>query len=114
MEIESIDLEDLGVSDFILDRLNEDYGPIRDALDLSAMGSDERAELHDVRFTSITFGPNNSINIEYEYDWSLYHGCKDISAAGTEQSSITGKYKDGTFEFTVIPAPRDRSTHEEF
>lgn len=114
MEVASLDLESIGVSDFILNSLNEDYECIYDAMDFSEMGSDDRAELHEVRFTSVNFGSDDSICIEYEYDWSLYHGCKDLNAAGTGEGHIAGTYKNGAFQFPVLPHSRDRSTYEEF
>jgi len=114
MEIASLDLEDIGVTDLILERLNEDYDCISDALDFSKMGNDERTEVGKVRFISVTFGSNNSIDIEYEYDWSLYHGCKDLNASGKEEGHITGTYKNGEFQFPVIPSSHDRSTFDEF
>jgi len=114
METQAIDLEDIGVIEFLLERLNEDYAVIEGALDFSAMGEDERTELHEVRFTALTLGPGNSIHLEYEYDWSLYHGCKDVSASGSEEARIIGTFKDGKFEFPVIPSSRERSTDEEF
>jgi hypothetical protein len=114
VETAILDLDSLGIVDQILDSLNEDYGCVAAAMDFSETGNDERAEIHEVRFTSVAFGDSNSIIIEYEYDWSVYHGCKDVNAAGTGEAHILGVYKNGTFEFPIIPNSHDRSPHEEF
>jgi hypothetical protein len=109
-----LSLDEFGVPEQILERLNEDYGCIAAAMDFSAMESDSRASLDNVQFTNVTLGSGDSITIEYEYDWSLYRGCSDMNEADTVEAHISGTYKDGSFEFPIIPSTTDRSTYDEF
>ena len=109
-----IELEEAGLVEALLEYLNNNTDAIASALKFDAADRSQRAVVDEIEIKAIHLGPGNEIEIDYEYEWSAYHGCKDINDGGTEQNTIKGVYANGCFEFPLIERDEPRSTLDEF
>lgn len=61
--------------------------------DLSRLG--ERVGTSDkLGFIEITFNSNDSFTLEYELEWWIFNGCKDMDQQGCEGVSVCGTWDD--------------------
>ena len=102
-------LNDDEIKNYLISNVDELYP----AMDLEVDDSDDRAQLDEVTITQIDL-TYDSIQIEFDVEYSAYHGCKDMSYSDSDSRSIAGERKGNKLIFKkFIPSPR-RTTHEEF
>lgn len=106
--------EEMNLSEVIVDYLNSNIEVIQPALSFSQCDQNDKVEVGDISIKEVRFLRDGIVEVEYEYEWSFYSGCKDINDAGTETETIQGKLNDGHIDFTVFQSPESRTTDEEF
>ena len=108
-----VELPDYFSDDEIKDYLVSNITDLYEAMDLEVDDSDDRAQLNEVTVTQITLRPD-SIDIEFDVEYSAYYGCKDMDYSDEDSRSIAGYRKGNTFTFDKFIAPPKRTTYEEF
>ena len=82
------------------------------ALDLDVTDYDAHAILEKVRIIEIDLQP---VAIEYEYDYAIFSGCRDLNFTGTsKRNRITGTLQGRTLTFPLHQSLPTRSTCDEF
>jgi hypothetical protein len=102
-------LDDEELKDYLMANV-EDLYP---AMDLEVNDFDDRAQVDDVTITQIDL-TSDSINIEYDVEYSAYHGCRDANYADADQREIAGERIGNKFIFDTFSPPPKRTTYEEF
>lgn len=110
----TINLNETSVGENLAEYLNENIEDIQQALSFSQCDQNDRVELGEVSVRSVNFLKDGLVEVEYEYEWSYFTGCKDINDAGIGVETIHGRLVDGKLEFDVWIPPDPRSTDEEF
>lgn len=105
-------LQELDFADQLLEFLNANIDEISPALVFDQSDQNERVQIDDVSITKIHIHEDGQVEVEYEYSWSFYAGCKDINDSGLENDSIVGRIVGGVIEFDVTDYP-DRQTPAE-
>ncbi|APP83836.1 hypothetical protein ABQZ99_015060 [Xanthomonas hortorum pv. vitians] len=83
------------------------------AMDLIVDDHDDRANLDDVVIKEIHLSESD-VDIEYDVEFSAYHGCKDQNYADSDQREINGDRTESELIFKKFIAPQKRTTFEEF
>lgn len=84
------------------------------AMDLDVSQFNDRATVQDVTITEVEID-EESVAINYEYNFSAYYGCRDMNHDGTSDEDVIVGVKNGaTLEFEKFIPPERRSTNEEF
>ena len=109
-----IQLNETNIGETLRDYFNENIEEIQPALSFSQCDQNDRVDVGEISVTSVIVLKDGVVEVEYEYDWSYYSGCKDISDAGIERETIRGRIVDGRLEFDVWLPPDPRSTEDEF
>lgn len=73
----------------------------------------DRAVLDDQRITEVTV-QGNEIEVEYEFEYSAYAGCRDMNWADGETSSVVGQRDCNDWVFDRHIPWEPRSSEEEF
>lgn len=102
-------LEEDEFTDFITDNIEALY----DAMDITANEHDNRSQVDDIRVTGIQLN-ENSVTINYEVEYSAYHGCRDINYTDTDEREAHGERQGSLLIFEKFTPPPPRSTHDEF
>jgi len=105
-----------GVDEFnqaLLDYLNENIDQLYPALNFGEQDANDRVEIDEVTVNKVNINDDGTVEVEYEYSWSFYAGCKDINDGGLETDSITGRIVAGAIEFDTVEPPEPRSTYDE-
>lgn len=106
-------LQDLNISESIQEFLNENIDRLHSALIFSERDSNDRVEVGEVSVTSVCIMEDGAINIEYEYEWSFFAGCKDINKSGVRHEQIQARIVRGFIVFDTIEYPESRTTADE-
>lgn len=101
--------DDESIKNFFMDNVDGLY----DAMDLGVNHFDDRAQVDDVQITEIDL-TSDAIYIEFNVEYSAYHGCRDANYVDDDQRSIEGSRVGNKFFFDRFVPPPARSTHEEF
>lgn len=101
--------DDESLKDWIANNV-EEFWP---AMDLDASRYDDRASLDDVNITGIVI-TNTTVEIQYEYEYSAYYGCRDMNYTEiAPEDTIVGERLGNVLTFDKsIPYERP-STHDE-
>ena len=110
----SFSLQELGVSDVIKEFLNQNIEEICPALSFSELDRNDRVEIGDVSVNEVRIVDDGSVEIEYEYEWSFFAGCKDIDKSGVDGETVRARLEGGVLAFDVIERPEPRTTVDEF
>lgn len=101
--------DDEAIKNYFTDNIENLY----DAMDLEVNNLDDRAQVDDIQITEIEL-TSDTIYIEYNVEYSAYHGCRDANYVDDDQRSIEGSRVGNKFVFDrFVPRPA-RSTYEEF
>ena len=106
-------LSELDVAESIREFLDANIEEIYPALTFPEQDQNERVQIDDVSVNSVEIHDDGTLEIEYEYSWSFYAGCKDINASGIEQEAVKARLVGGVIEFDVLERPEPRSTSDE-
>ena len=109
-----IQLNETSVCETLVDYFNSNIEEIQPAFSFSQCDQNDRVELGEITVNAVRFVRGSLVEIEYEYEWSFYSGCKDISDEGITTESIRGRVIDGKLEFDIYIPPDPRSTVDEF
>lgn len=102
-------LEEDEFADFITDNIEALY----DAMDITANEHDSRSQVDDIRVTNIQLNESH-VTINYEVEYSAYHGCRDINYADTDEREAHGERRGNLLIFGKFVPSQLRSTHDEF
>lgn len=102
---------DLGDDDLVA-YLNRHVDTLRRAFDLDVSWAYIRATVEAVRVVGAS-PSGGGLRIRYEYDYSAYCACKDLSASDTQTDSVVCEVRDGTLVVAEF-VPPERSTLDEF
>lgn len=114
MKKHSFELQDAGVSESIKRFINANIDEFRDAFSFSQRDQNDRVEVGKISVKDIRVLANGTVEIEYEYEWSFYSGCKDISDAGIDSEMIEARLVGGVVELAVPEQHEPRTTLDEF
>jgi len=109
-----ISIEHTGVVDALMDYLAENIEILTPAMFFGKAEGNDRATVDSVSLLDARLLDGGVVEIDYEYAWSFFSGCKDISDAGIAQGTIKGRIMGGHLEFTEVDRPEPRSTYEEY
>ena len=73
----------------------------------------DRVQIDEISITEVCIS-ENSINIQYEVDYSAHYGCSNIDFVKTKTCSLTGTRNGNLFLFDEKEPPPKRSTYEEY
>lgn len=83
------------------------------ALEIDTSHLDDRATVDDVRITEINVD-KQTVVIRYEYDYSVFYGCRDMDGGDTEDDLvIVGNRQGNTITFETFKPRERRSTYDE-
>ncbi|MFA8630553.1 hypothetical protein QT937_017325 [Xanthomonas campestris pv. campestris] len=102
-------LSEDGIKSYIEDNIASLYP----AMDLIVDDHDDRANLDNVVIKKIHLSESD-VDIEYDVEFSAYHGCKDQNYADSDRREINGDRTDSELIFKRFVAPPKRTTFEEF
>lgn len=114
MTIIQLELQNVRDSAAISDYLNENIDQLYPALLFSEQEKNDRVEIDNVYIKEVRILDNGDIEIDYEYEWSFYSGCKDIRDAGLVTETLYTRLVNGVIELTVIERFEPRTTVDEF
>jgi hypothetical protein len=114
MSIVRIALEDTGVFDTLVEYLNENIDEITPALTFGKAERNERATVDEVSIQHVRFTADETVELDYEYEWSFFSGCKDISDGGLVNGTVKGRLVGGFLEFAQVERAERRTTLDEF
>ena len=107
-------LDEVGLAEALEQFLSDNIDEVMPALNFSQTDQNDKVEIGDVTIEKVRVLTTGVVEVDYQYEWSFYAGCKDISDAGLETETIQGKFVDGHIEFDVYQPPDPRTTFEEF
>lgn len=107
-------LQEVSVSETIRNFLSENIEELYPALSFSHQDQNDRVEVENISVKEVRVLESGVIEIDYEYEWSFYSGCKDISDAGVETETLLAHLVGGVIEVTVPKIPELRTTLDEF
>ena len=107
-------LDEMGLAEVLEQFLSDNIDKVMPALSFSQTDQNDKVEIGDVTIERVRVLKTGIIEVDYQYEWSFYAGCKDISDAGLKTETIQGKLVDGHVEFDVYQPPEPRTTFEEF
>ena len=107
-------LQELDISESLKEFLNENIDEIKSALTFSEQDRNDRVEIGEVSVNSVRILETGTIEIDYEYGWSFFAGCKDIDKSGVEYETVHARLDGGVLVFDVIEHPEPRTTVDEF
>ena len=79
MGIIKIALQDTGVADALLEYLSDNVDDITTAMSFDAAERIDRATVDQVTVQRVRIMSNGVVEVDYEFEWSFFSGCKDIS-----------------------------------
>ena len=103
------DYDEDQIKEYLTESVEDLYG----AMDLEVNNFDDRAQVDDVNITEIELTAD-TVQIEYEIEYSAHHGCRDASYSESDQRTISGTRVGNIFRFAEFVAPPERTTYEEF
>jgi hypothetical protein len=109
-----IALEAAGLLDTLVEYLNDNIDVITPALAFDKAERHERATVDETSIQQVRINGDGAVELDYEYEWSFFSGCKDISDGGLVQSTIKGRLVGGFLEFNEVERAERRSTFDEF
>jgi hypothetical protein len=107
-------LQEIDISEAIQAFLNENIDELTSALTFSEQDSNDRVEISEVTVSSVRILDNATIEIDYEYEWSFFAGCKDIDKRDTKSETVLARLEGSFIVFDVIERPELRTTVDEF
>jgi hypothetical protein len=102
-------LNDDEIKEYLITNVKDLY----QAMDLEVDDFDDRALLDWVTITQIDL-TSDSIHIEFDVEYSAYHGCKDQNYSDSDARAIAGERKGKKLIFDKYIAPPKRTTYDEF
>lgn len=96
--------------DYFNEQLDSDF---RDTLDFDVVAQRDRAQLDDYCVTGVDLR-DGEVEVEYEFEFSAYLGCRDANWGDTESSSVVGHEENGEWVFDRHIPWQPRSTDDEF
>ena len=107
-------LHETSISEALLEFLNENIDELMPALTFSEQDGNDRVEIGEVSINSVRILENGTIDIDYEYEWSFFAGCKDIDKSGLEYETVQARLEGGVLVFDIYEQPDPRTTIDEF
>ena len=107
-------LQEIDISEAIQEFLNENIDELTPALTFSEQDRNDRVEISEVSVSSVRILDNGTIEIDYEYEWSFFAGCKDIDKEGIKSETVLARLEGSFIVFDVIERPELRTTVDEF
>ena len=107
-------LQEVGASEAIKDFLNENIDELYPALSFSQQDQNDRVEVDNVSVKEVRVLDSGAVEIDYEYEWSFFSGCKEISDAGIETETLYTFLVGGVIEVLIPTRPEPRTTLDEF
>lgn len=107
-------LAEVGTADAIRDFLNQNIEDLSPVLSYSQQDRNDRVEIGDVAVREVRILDSGILEIDYEYQWSYFSGCKDISGGGIETETLSTRLVGGVIEIHQPERPEPRSTVDEF
>lgn len=107
-------LREIDIGESICEFLNANIDEIHPALTFSEQDRNERVQIHEVSVNRVTIHDDGKLEIEYEYDWSYFAGCKDMNDGGVGQDVLEARLVGGVLEINVPERQEPRSTADEF
>lgn len=96
-------------ADYIANNSDEYYG----AFDQTANEHDDRSSVDGINVINVEL-TEDEVHIEYEVDYSAYHGCRDKNYADTDERELFGTRNGRVITFDKFVFPQKRSTFDEF
>jgi hypothetical protein len=109
-----ISIEETGALEALKQYLNENIEVITSALSFEKVERNERATVDEISVLDVRIVESGAVELDYEYEWSFFSGCKDISDEGVVQATVKGQLVGGCLEFEEVARPEPRSTLDEF
>ncbi len=97
------------MADYIAKHHEKYYG----AFDLTANEHDDRSQVDDIRVTDVKID-EDSVTINYDVEYSAYHGCRDKNYADSDERELFGERQGRLLIFDSWVRPSRRSTDDEF
>ena len=107
-------LHETGISESLMEFLNENIDELIPALSFSEQDQNDRVQISEVSINSVRILENGTIEIVYEYEWSFFAGCKDIDKSGLHHETVQARLVGGVLVFDINQPPEPRSTLNEF
>jgi hypothetical protein len=93
--------------------IRENIKNLYPAMDLDVTDYDAHAMLESVHIKHVEVAMDH-VAVEYEYDYSIVNGCRDLNFSGTSKPNrITGNLKGRTLTFPIHQSLPLRSTCDE-
>ena len=107
-------LHEIDVAGTILKFLNSNIDELCPALSFPGRDRNDMVQIGDVSATKVRIQEDGTLEIDYEYSWSFYAGCKDISDSGLAHETVEAQLVGGVIEFYELECPEPRSPSDEF
>ena len=107
-------LHGTSISEALLEFLNANIEELIPAFTFSEQDRNDRVEVGQVSVNSVRILENGTIEIDYEYEWSFFAGCKDIDKSGIEYEIVQARLEGGVLVFDINEPPEPRTTLDEF
>jgi hypothetical protein len=111
---ERIELElrdDLDEDDY-KDFLSANMDQFREALDQSANPHDHLSNVDRIEITAVQVYPSYVV-IEYQVEYSAYHGCRDVNYVDTDDRDIVAEREGNLLVFEKFRYPERMAPDEE-
>lgn len=98
--------------DDVQDWLSDNTEAWETALDRDVHYIDGRANYvsHAISRIDVTDG---KVHVEYEVEYYMYYGCRDLNDAGIDEREISGDVRNGQIHFVTFVQPDEQAPNEE-
>ena len=109
----TIELPDNLNEEELKDYIRANIEDLYPAMDLEVTDFDDRSVLDDVTIIEINLG-SESICVEFEVEYSAYHGCKDQNYSDSDLREIEGDRIGNILIFEKFTPRPEHTTYDEF
>ncbi len=107
-------LAETGAADAIREFLNANIEELRPALSYSQRDQNDRVEIGVVSVKEVRILNCGVVEFDYEYFWSYFSGCKDISDQGIDTQTLVTRLLGDVIEIPIPECSEPRTTNDEF